>query len=152
MARRAFSEFCERCSKSSCYPVHPVCSSSLLDRVYRIKEYLSHARLTLHAASALKTQSRQGRGIEDYLFTSVQRARKKGGDLWMRMPGSQRDPAGRDQEKDGLESFSGSGTRECSDPRFGDTGAFVIQVDRADVFLSMLHVCGICLPSKTIMD
>ena len=75
----------------------------------RIEEDLSHARLTLHAASALKTQSRQGRGIEDYLLPSVQRARKKGGDLWMRMPGSQRDPAGRDQEKDGLESFSGSG-------------------------------------------
>jgi len=80
-----------------------------LNRIYRIEEDLSHARLTLHAASALKTQSRQGRGIEDYLLPSVQRARKKGGDLWMRMPGSQRDPAGRDQEKDGLESFSGSG-------------------------------------------
>ena len=50
-----------------------------LNRIYRIEEDLSHARLTLHAASALKTQSRQGRGIEDYLFTSVQRARKRGG-------------------------------------------------------------------------
>jgi len=57
------------------HPVHPVCSSSLLDRIYRIEEYLSHARLTLHAASALKPQSRQGRGIEDFLSTSAQRAR-----------------------------------------------------------------------------
>jgi len=32
-----------------------------LDRIYRIEEDLSHARLTLHAASALKTQRRQGR-------------------------------------------------------------------------------------------
>ncbi|OPZ74549.1 MAG: hypothetical protein BWY82_00651 [Verrucomicrobia bacterium ADurb.Bin474] len=37
--------------------VHPVCSSSFLDRIYRIdriEEEMSHARLTLHAASALK--------------------------------------------------------------------------------------------------
>ena len=67
------------------------------------------AALDWRRGSHAKPQSRQGRGIEDYLLPSVQRARKKGGDLWMRMPGSQRDPAGRDQEKDGLESFSGSG-------------------------------------------
>ena len=42
--------------------VHPVCFSSLLDRIYRIEEDLSHARLTLHAASALKPRRRQGRG------------------------------------------------------------------------------------------
>ncbi|OPZ70369.1 MAG: hypothetical protein BWY82_02088 [Verrucomicrobia bacterium ADurb.Bin474] len=38
------------------HPVHPVCSSSLLDRInrtYRIGGEMSHARLTLHAASAL---------------------------------------------------------------------------------------------------
>ena len=38
------------------HPVHPVCSSSLLDginRIYRIGEEITHPRLTLHAASAL---------------------------------------------------------------------------------------------------
>ncbi len=30
-------------------------------RLYRIEEELSHARLTLHAASALKTRRRKGR-------------------------------------------------------------------------------------------
>jgi len=36
-----------------------------LDRIYRIErieEDLAHARLTLHAASSLKPQSRKGRG------------------------------------------------------------------------------------------
>jgi len=37
-------------------------NSSYLDRLYRIEEEeLSHARLTLHAASALKTRRRKGR-------------------------------------------------------------------------------------------
>ena len=36
--------------------------------------------------------------------------------------------------------------------RRGDTDAFVIQVDRVDVFSSRPQVCGICLPPKTIMD
>ena len=43
--------------------VHSVCSSSLLDRIYRIEEDLYHARLTLHAASALKPEWRQGRAV-----------------------------------------------------------------------------------------
>ena len=47
-----------------------------LDRIYRIEEDLSHARLTLHAASALKTQSRQGRGIEEFLTTEHARAQR----------------------------------------------------------------------------
>jgi len=33
-----------------------------LDRIDRIEEEMPHARLTLHAASALKPQSRKGRG------------------------------------------------------------------------------------------
>ena len=37
----------------------------MMNRIYRIEEDMSHARLTLHAASALKAQRRQGRGIED---------------------------------------------------------------------------------------
>ena len=49
------------------------------------------------------------------VYPQVYKDTKGDFDLWMRMPGSQRDPAGRDQEKDGLESFSGSGKRECSD-------------------------------------
>jgi len=35
-------------------------------RIYRIEEELSHARLTLHAASALKTRRRQGRGETEH--------------------------------------------------------------------------------------
>ena len=47
-----------------------------LNRIYRSEEDLSHARLTQHAASALKTQSCQGRGIEEFLTTEHARAQR----------------------------------------------------------------------------
>ena len=50
-----------------------------MKRIYRIDEDLSHARLTLHAASALKTQSRQGRGIEESLPQMAQSTERKKG-------------------------------------------------------------------------
>ena len=51
-------------SKASDVRNHPVCCFSHFGqvfRIYRIGEELSHARLTLHAASALKTRRRKGR-------------------------------------------------------------------------------------------
>ena len=35
-----------------------------LDRIYRIEEEMTHARLALHAASSLKPQSRKGRSAK----------------------------------------------------------------------------------------
>ena len=58
---------------------------SFLDRIYRIEEELSHARLTLHAASALKTRRRKGReeterfGLRgDSQPRNARKARKRG--------------------------------------------------------------------------
>ena len=51
-------------SKASDVRNHPVCCFSHFGqvfRIYRIGEELSHARLTLHAASALKPPRRKGR-------------------------------------------------------------------------------------------
>ena len=48
----------------------------ILDRINRIEVNLSHARLIQQAGSALKTQSRQGRGIEEFLTTEYAKITK----------------------------------------------------------------------------
>ena len=51
-----------------------------INRIYRIEEDLTHARWTLHAASALKPQSRKGRGKKHDTGTAKMAVAPEGAD------------------------------------------------------------------------